>query len=78
MKFDYYKYSIAGHYLSALINGDESAMTPIDIDWLNAFYRELPPVNGHWDVIDNEASFMRDDISGLAADCYECRYYFPI
>ena len=74
---DYYEYSIAECFLSAIINGDYSGLGNQDIKALNIFLKHKPK-NGYWEVqnIDDGASFRMDEVSGLYADCYEVRLYF--
>jgi len=74
---DYYEETIAGHYLSALINADYSGLSDDEAAELDAF------MNAHnrWQdltitVIDEEPSFAVDAFSGLYADCYTVRFYF--
>jgi hypothetical protein len=80
MKFDYYTFNIGAHYLSAIINGDESGLTNTEISEINRFMDELPVKNGHFDLIDydGETFFSDCDICGLFSECYEARLYFPI
>jgi hypothetical protein len=79
MKFDYYTYQIAGHYLTALFNGDESGLSNTEISDLNRFMDELPVKNGHFDTMDlDNGSFSNCDICGLRSETYEVRLYFPL
>jgi hypothetical protein len=75
MIFDHYEYSICGHYLSALINGDFSGLDDAEEkeldDWVNSL-----PVHGHFDVIDEEPSFKNCDISNLHGDTYKVHLVF--
>ena len=73
----YNTYSIAGHYLSAIFNDDESAFEGTDSDDLAAFYDSLPDAPLTFDVTDGEPNFQRDDVSGLLADCYNVDLYIP-
>ncbi len=79
MKFDYYTYQIGGHYLSGLINGDESGLSNTEISELNRFMDELPVNNGHFDAMDlDNSSFSICEVCGLYSETYEVRLYFPI
>ena len=78
MEFDYYQYEISGHYASAIINGDESGLSPAEISDLNAFMAELPVSNGHFDVMEGESNFARCEVSNLHDDCLNFRLYFPL
>jgi len=80
MKFDYYTFNIAGHYLSAIINGDESGLNDEEQRQLDTFLDNLPVNNGHFDAmdLDNGGSFTACEVSGLYSETYEVRLYFPI
>jgi hypothetical protein len=78
MEFDYYQYSISEHLASAIINGDESGLSPDEISDLNAFMDELPVKNGHFDVMEGESNFAHCEVSGLYDDCLTFRMYFPL
>ena len=74
---DYYEETIAGHYLSALINADYSGLSDDEAAELDAYmltYNALPDLTV--DCIDDEPSFAVDAVSGLHADCYTVRFYF--
>lgn len=77
MRFDYYEFTIADHYLSALINGDHSGLSESEectfTDWLESTDRRIT----HWDVTDDSENFTRCDVSGLSAQCATVRAYFP-
>lgn len=78
MEFDYYQYEISGHFASAIINGDESGLSPDEISDLNAFMADLPVNNGHFDVMEDASNFAHCEISGLYDDCLTVRLYFPL
>ena len=79
MKFDYYEYNLAEHFLSALINNDYSGLDDNEADTLNSWLAGLP-VRGHWDVDSEELeagpAFSVCDICQLHAMCYPVRHYF--
>jgi hypothetical protein len=75
---DYYELTLAGHWLSALINGDETGLTDDESADLDAFMREyhsLPDLTISTSE-DDESHFAIDAVSGLHADCYTIRFYF--
>ena len=80
MEFDYYQYEISGHFASAIINGDESGLSPAEISDLTAFMADLPVNNGHFDIVDydGETFFSRCEICGLYSECLTVRLYFPL
>lgn len=76
MKWDHYEFKIAGHYLSALINGDFSGMEESEVSdfeaweqWARENARDAGFCIGHW-TCDSEESgdFGRCAVSGLFAD----------
>lgn len=74
---DYYEETIAGHYLSALINSDYSGLSDTEAAELDAYmmtFSALPDltISTH----DDESQFAVDAVSGLHADCYTVRFYF--
>lgn len=74
---DYYEMTLAGHWLPALINGDESGLTDDESADLDAFMRPYYQLEDMTiDIVDNESSFCFDVISGDMADCYTVRFYF--
>ena len=78
MEFDYYQYEISGHLVSAIINGDYSGLSPVEISDLTAFMADLPVQNGHFDVMEDDSNFARCEVSGLHDDCLTVRLYFPL
>ena len=76
MHFDQYDYHIASHYLSALINGDESGLSDDESADLQAFVESLPGP-GHWDCDDDE-HFARCEVSGMMSSVVDCRYFVAI
>lgn len=74
---DHYEMKLAGHWLSALINGDETGLSDDESADLNAFMREYYALEDMTiDIVDDESQFAVDAISGLHADCYTVRFYF--
>jgi hypothetical protein len=74
---DYHEFNLAGHWLAALINDDETGLTDDESADLAAFmaaYNALPDLTISTD--DDEPSFAVDAVSGLHADCYTVRFYF--
>lgn len=76
MQWDHYEFKIAGHYLSALINGDESGMSDEESADFDAWRRDAEDkardhgfTVGHWtDVDESSGDFGRCAVSGLFAD----------
>ena len=74
---DYYQETIAGHWLSALINADYSGLSDTEAAELDAYmltFSALPDLT--ISTADDEPSFTVDAVSGLHADCYTVRFYF--
>ena len=66
------EYTVADHFLSAIINGDDSGLDDDDKAQLEAFYEKESTgcESGHWDTdSEEEASFSQCDICGLYANC---------
>ena len=79
MEFEQYEYTICGHYLSAIINGDYSGLEDSEEAELNEFLDSVSEHgNGHWSVDSEEPDFCTDEVSGLMADCYDCTYNVPV
>jgi len=68
MSQEIYTYKMATHFLSALINGDESGLSDDEAAQLHAFEQSLPR-GGVWDVIDDGNNFTRCEVCDLHADC---------
>lgn len=73
---DYFEYTIAAHFLSALINGDFSGFTNLEQEQFNAWQDTLPIVGGIFDVAEQESFFGECEICGLFADCMTVRLNF--
>jgi hypothetical protein len=76
MKHEIYTFKMATHFVSAIINGDESGLTDEDCTQLRAFEQNLPrhyhyktPKVGIWDVIDHGDNFTTCEVCDLHADC---------
>lgn len=75
MNWDHYDYRIAEHYLSALINGDQSGMTDTESVEFNAWESQARDnatsagfTVGHWaDVADSGEDWGICEVSGLFA-----------
>ena len=83
MKTYIYNFTLADHWLSAIINGDYSGLEDHEVKTLDAFLDDLPkhyhykaPMHGIWDVIGDEGHFARDEISHLHANCFDCTLTF--
>lgn len=82
VNFDSIDFTVAGHWLSAMFNGDYTGLSDSEARQLDSFIaREtngLPA--GHWAGGDEDdgAGFAQDEVSGMLADCYRVRYCYPI
>jgi len=82
-KWDYYEFTLGSWWASAIINGDYSGLTDDESARLDEFMRDRIPtgLRGHWDGFDEETDyrgFTRDEITGLAGDCYKARFMFMV
>jgi hypothetical protein len=74
---DYYKLTLAGHWLPALINGDETGLSDQESSDLAAFMQPYNALdNLIIEIVDDESSFAVDEVSDLHADCYTVRFHF--
>jgi hypothetical protein len=76
MKDIIYTFDVSTHFVSAIINGDESGLTDEDCAQLRAFEQNLPrhyhyktKKIGIWDVIDHGNDFAMCEVCDLHADC---------
>ena len=82
VNFDSIDFTVAGHWLSPLFNGDYTGLSDSEARQLDSFIaREtngLPA--GHWTGGDEDdgAGFAHDEIGGLLDECYRVRYCYPI
>lgn len=74
---DYYELKLAGHWLPALINSDETGLSDDESADLAAFMQPYNALdNLIIEVVDDESSFAVDEVSDLHADCYTVRFHF--
>jgi hypothetical protein len=76
---DYYEFNIAGHWLPALVNDDFSGLSDAEAneveEFIYPYIKSLPDLTVAV-MFDDGASFARDAVSDLYADCYTVRLYF--
>lgn len=77
MKFDSYDYSIAAHFLPALINNDLSGLEREDVADFQIWSENTPAVIKHWDASE-ETHFGHCEVTGLSSDCVIVRGLFPV
>jgi hypothetical protein len=74
---DYYELKLAGHWLPALINSDETGLSDDESADLAAFMQPYNALdNLIIEVVDDESSFAVDEVSDLHDDCYTVRFHF--
>ena len=73
LKFDEYDYSIGEQFLSPLINGDHTGLEDDEEQIYLAWLEKQP--DGVWEVIDEEGSFQRDEVTGLMGTCYDVKLW---
>jgi hypothetical protein len=67
--FDQYEFRVSSSFLPALFNGDVSGLSAEDEAALDRFLaRAMKLGHGHWAVIEEDAGFGRDEITGLGSD----------
>ena len=77
-KWDIYEFTVAGHYLSALINGDISGLDNDDEKALRLFEeravakaKEDGAIHWHWSIDTECGNFAKCEVSGLWADVFD-------
>ena len=77
MKFETYEYTLGDWWACALINGDETGLSDAESEQLDAWIASQTWAGKayHFDGFSEEDSqgFCRDDVTGLAGDCYTFR-----
>lgn len=73
MTFETYRYTIASHFVPALINGDVTGLDANDEHKLDVFVANLPGWQGHWEIRD-DAGFARCEVTDLHAECVHVDY----
>ena len=71
VEFDEHEYTIGTQWVYALTYGEDDSLTPEDEENLQRFLRRVPGYGtrkGHWQVVEEDAGFGRDPISGLGSD----------
>lgn len=67
--FDQYDFRVSSSFLPALFNGDVSGLSAEDEAALDRFLKRVMKLgHGHWAVIEEDAGFGRDEITGLGSD----------
>ena len=78
MNFSRHDYTISGHFLSALINGDYSGLEENDEIALKLFTDNAYNTHGlgFWDTNPSEEpDFMRCEVIDLLSNCHTVTYY---
>jgi hypothetical protein len=70
MKMDTYEYTVADHWLGAIINGDYSGLTDDEEIQLNDWLDANQEGGAHWGIGDS-LGFDKDEISGLMSECVQ-------
>ena len=75
--FEQYEFTLATHWASAIINGDDSGLSCAESTQLDEFLSYVAESKGpgHWAGFDEKTSnFTRDEITGLLANCETAIY----
>lgn len=74
---DYYEFNIAGHFLPALINGDNTGLENDESKVLDQFANHWQTLkNATWDCLTHHPDLNICDITGLLAATHKVRLYF--
>lgn len=74
MQVDYFTYTIAEHWVCAIEYGDQ--LSEEEAEQLSDFLDKLPQDALGWEY-GEEAYFAVDEVSGLHAQCVDCKLFFP-
>jgi hypothetical protein len=75
MKFDYFTYTVAAHYASAIINDDWTGLDDDEAVDLQAWIDDVLQKAEHLEFME-DAGFCTDEVTGLKADCVTIHGYF--
>lgn len=73
---DYYDFSIAGHFLPALINGDYTGLDDNEAKQLDQFVDQWQHLSGTFDVLPTGTDFKTCDVCSQYAEVHDVRLYF--
>jgi hypothetical protein len=73
---DYYDFSIAGHFLPALINGDYTGLDDTEAKQLDQFVDQWQHLSGTFDVLPTGTDFKTCDVCSQYAEVHDVRLYF--
>jgi len=76
MQIDYFTYTISGHWVWAIEYGDADGLTKAEERQLSDFLESLPSDAIGWEYGEDHY-FAVDEISGLYAQCVDCKLFFP-
>ena len=78
MKFTVEEYRISSHYLSSLINGDDTGLEDGEDVEFDEWVRIMQDGRvGHWDC-DPDSDLARCDVTGLLSDCTNVRFIYRV
>jgi hypothetical protein len=78
-EFDHYEFRVSSSFLPALFNGDTSGLSAADERALDRFYKKLSRLGvGHFAVIEEDAGYGRDEITGLGSDRALVAWMVPV
>jgi len=67
--------TISGHFLSYLINGDDSGLDETEKTEFDDFMTHYNLDGLTCDVLGDESNFEQCDVTGLYSDCYTVNFY---
>jgi len=71
MKVKKYTYTIADHFLPAIVNGDITGLEDNEEALLNGFLDSIYRENSHFATSSEESNFARCEVTGLHSNCVE-------
>lgn len=78
--FDRVECTVGLHFISAIIDGDTTALTDREERQLETFLAWITEdrPGGHWDVMTESNDFTRCLVTNLMSDCAAVTYWFPM
>jgi len=74
---DYFQFTISEHLVSAIINGDNSALNDVEEKELDNFLAQYKDYkNATWDIDSVNPYFIDCDVTGLFSNCYDVKLHF--
>lgn len=77
-QWDHIDFYVADVFISALVNGDETALDSRETRAVRTFELDQIRLGSHWQPEDHSETFARCEVTGLMAECSKIRLVFPV